>query len=168
MKNKSNKNSHSSTSLRQNEKSEFFTLLFARRSKKNILLIISLFVFYIAIPFTFCFAIPGGTTNPDGTITYVPLEKTAMDAADINSTGNLADFLKSVYNFGVAAAAVLAVLMIAWGGIEYMTTEAFQGKSDAKDKIWNAIFGLLLVLASYLILWTINPDIIKLPGSSLF
>jgi hypothetical protein len=134
------------------------------KNKKYILLIASLFVFYTLMPLTFCFATPGGTTTADGTMIYVPLEKDAMDAADINTTGNLAELLKSVYNFGVAAAAVLAVLMIAWGGVEYMTTEAFEGKSDAKGKIWNAILGLLLVLSSYLILWTINPDILSIPS----
>jgi len=139
---------------------------------KIILLIVFLCVIYVIIPLVFCPIASADLTshitpNSDGTITYVPLEQTAINNADIQ-TGNLRGFVSSVYSFGVAAAAALAVLMIAWGGVEYMTTEAFEGKSDAKKKIWDAIFGLLLVLASYLILWTVNPDIINLPGSTLF
>jgi hypothetical protein len=45
-----------------------------------------------------------------------------------------------------------------------MTTEAVGGKSDAKNKINNAIFGLILALSSFLLLKTINPAFI---GSDL-
>ena len=147
------------------------------QSKKIILLTFSfLFIFYASAFFVTCFATDSNTASSShvivdpttGKITYILLEPGVGQATQIDTSGNLKLFLSSVYNFGVAAAAVLAVLMIAWGGVEYMTTEAFQGKSDAKNKIWNAIFGLLLVLASYLILWTINPNIINLPGSTLF
>ncbi|MGB8815882.1 MAG: hypothetical protein WCC74_01390 [Minisyncoccia bacterium] len=143
-----------------------------KNNKKIALLIVSFFILCTAIPFTLCNAedaqpqnthfIP--SDNNDGTMKYVPLEKKAMINEKIDTSGNLGKFLASVYNFGVAAAAVLAVLMIAWGGVEYMTTEAFDGKSDAKSKITNALWGLLLVLASYLILYTVNPDILQIPG----
>ena len=40
----------------------------------------------------------------------------------------------------------------------------------AKEKIWNAIFGLILILATYLILYNINPDLVKihLPDMEVF
>lgn len=143
----------------------------SKRNKKILLTISFFFLFYAIMPLAY-----GATTdsignsniniNPStGKMMYFPLETEALDAAKITTSGNLGDFLSSVYNFGVAAAAALAVLMIAWGGIEYMTTEAFFEKSEAKNKIKGALWGLLLVLASYLILWTVNPDILKTTGT---
>ena len=134
----------------------------SRKNKKILAMISFLFVFYATVPFVFCFAqTDTGLTShlqdiDGGKKQYVPLEQTAINAA-LGTTGNptsdLATFIKAVYNFGVAAAAALAVLMIAWGGIEYMTTDAFYGKSEAKGKITGALWGLLLVLSSYLILF---------------
>jgi len=55
----------------------------------------------------------------------------------------------------------LAVIMIIWGGIQYMSTDAISGKSEAKNTIQNAIWGLLLAISAWLILNTINPDLVK-------
>ena len=61
----------------------------------------------------------------------------------------------------IGIAAVLAVVMIVMGGIEYMTSELIGNKEAGKDKIRNAIFGLLLALGAWTILNQINPDILK-------
>ena len=66
-----------------------------------------------------------------------------------------------VFNFGLAIAVVLALVMIIWGGIEYMTTDSWEGKNDGKTRIQNALYGLGLALASYLILYTINPCLVQ-------
>ena len=76
--------------------------------------------------------------------------------------GDLGKYLGGLYSFGVAAAAGLAVIMVIWGGIEYITSVAGEGKSGGKDKITSAILGLLLALGSYIILNTINEDLLKL------
>ena len=39
--------------------------------------------------------------------------------------------------------------------------------SDAKSKMKNAIYGLLLALGSYLILYTINPDLVNVKITAL-
>ena len=62
-----------------------------------------------------------------------------------------------MYQLGVGIATALAVLMVIWGGVEYITTDAIGGKEEGKEKVQNAILGLLLALGSYLILQTINP-----------
>lgn len=51
--------------------------------------------------------------------------------------------------------------MIIWAGVQYATTEAISGKSEAKKHWQGAIFGLLLLLGSYLILKTINVDLVN-------
>jgi len=61
--------------------------------------------------------------------------------------------------FGIAG--VLAVVMIVWGGVQYMTTELVSSKEEGKKSIRNAIFGLVLALSAYLILNTINPELLN-------
>jgi hypothetical protein len=79
----------------------------------------------------------------------------------LNVAGNGATtYLKNLYVFGVAIAAVLAVIMITWGGVEYSTTDAIGGKSEGREKIKAAITGLILALLSYTILNTINPYLV--------
>jgi type IV secretory pathway VirB2 component (pilin) len=69
-------------------------------------------------------------------------------------------YLENIFYFMIGTAGVLAVLMIAIGGIEYMFAGANPGKmKDAQEKIWAAIFGVVLAVGAWLILNTINPDL---------
>lgn len=74
----------------------------------------------------------------------------------------LSGYLQYVFNLGVGIAIALAVVMIVIGGIQYLSTDAIFGKEEGKKKLTNALWGLLLALGAYLILNTINPDILKL------
>ncbi|MBI2024382.1 hypothetical protein HYT00_03290 [Candidatus Giovannonibacteria bacterium] len=70
-------------------------------------------------------------------------------------------YAQFIYPFIISVAAVLAVIMLIVAGLEMMT--ASEGmRSDAKQKIQNALLGLLLAVGAYLILNTINPDLLKL------
>lgn len=80
----------------------------------------------------------------------------------IQTTTGLDDYLSRAIPFIIALAAVLAVVQITVGGFEYSLSEAITNKSDAKDRITQAIVGLLLALTSWLILNTINPDLVQL------
>jgi hypothetical protein len=62
----------------------------------------------------------------------------------------------------IAIAGGLAVVRIIIGGFQYITAEAFTGKSNAKDTIQSALLGFLLAAGSFLILNTINPDLTEL------
>lgn len=65
-----------------------------------------------------------------------------------------------LYTFIVTIAGLAAFVMIVWGGVEWMTSAGNPSKtSEAKDKIQKALLGLLLILASFLILQIINPDL---------
>jgi hypothetical protein len=100
---------------------------------------------------------------------YVPLEPNAFVGVGTGSTtsGNpLLDFLTQVFNFGIAIAVTLAFIMMVWGGIEYMTTDSWQGKDNGKKRISDALWGLGLALVSYTILWTINPCLVDFVGNS--
>ena len=52
--------------------------------------------------------------------------------------------------------------MIIWGGLEYATQDVPGAKGAGKEKILNAIFGLVLVLSPVLVFSIINPRILNL------
>ncbi|MFA7252383.1 MAG: hypothetical protein WC027_00820 [Candidatus Paceibacterota bacterium] len=92
---------------------------------------------------------------------YQPLEGDVF--ADFTTSGTSSDlalFLAGAFQFGLALAAALAVVMIVWGGVEIMLSESLFKKEDGKKKVWDAVWGLLLALVSWLILYTINPAIL--------
>ena len=89
----------------------------------------------------------------------IPLED--VDGDDTETT-TASDYIKGMFTLIIAVAGGLAVVKLIFGGIKYMSTDAFSGKSEAKDIIQNAVWGLLLVISAWLILYTVNPDLIKL------
>ena len=77
------------------------------------------------------------------------------------SAPSLYTYLRAVFLTGIGLAGVLAVLMIVIGGIQYIGSGMSpSGKEDAKERITNAIMGLLLALLSWIILNTINPTLV--------
>lgn len=76
---------------------------------------------------------------------------------------NLESLIAWFYAFIVGIAGLAAFVMIIWGGIQWMTSTGDPTKtSDAKDRIKQALLGLLLILASFVVLRTINPELTTL------
>lgn len=73
-----------------------------------------------------------------------------------------ADFIGRFYGIalGVVGGAALGVLI--YGAILWTVSGAISSKQDAMEWIWAAIWGLVLLLGAYLVLNTINPDLVKL------
>lgn len=77
-------------------------------------------------------------------------------------SGLLTQYLGLVFRLTLSAAAILALLFIVLGGVRYtLTAVSPSEKGAAKDMIFNAIWGLLIVLLAYLILYTINQDLVR-------
>jgi hypothetical protein len=88
---------------------------------------------------------------------YTPLEPIP------GFTSNTLDFqslLNSVFKILFTVGALLAVLMLTIGGVEYMVAESVGKKAGALHRAQNALWGMLLLAASYLILNTINPQLL--------
>ena len=65
-----------------------------------------------------------------------------------------------IYTFGVSFVGLAAFFMFTYGAIRYMT--AGEGSpSEARKIMYNAIFGLVLALVSFLILKIINPELVS-------
>lgn len=80
---------------------------------------------------------------------------------------NPADFVAKFYKIalGVVGGAALGVLV--YGAILWTVSGAVSTKQDAMEWIWAAIWGIVLLLSAYLILKTINPDLIDLKNPIL-
>ncbi|OGZ31748.1 MAG: hypothetical protein A3H02_01635 [Candidatus Niyogibacteria bacterium RIFCSPLOWO2_12_FULL_41_13] len=69
---------------------------------------------------------------------------------------------KWLFPFMLSAAAILAVLMIVIAGARWVASAGSEAEiKAARDMITNAIIGLILAFAAWLIINTINPDILK-------
>ena len=73
-----------------------------------------------------------------------------------------AEYMPGLIRFLVLFAVVAAVVMIAIGGVMYAGSEAMETQKTGKSMISDALLGLAIVLLSYLILYTINPDLVNL------
>ena len=100
---------------------------------------------------------PGSTTGceTDGKGNLVI--KTFNPAQD----NNLGAYLNLMIKIFIGICAVLSVVMIVIGGLEYMTSELVHSKEAGKEKITHAILGLIIALGAYALLYTINPDLLK-------
>lgn len=93
----------------------------------------------------YCLLAPLPLTNPGGPV----------DAKTSTST-----YLPGLFKLMIALATALAVVRLIYAGIKYMSTDAFGGKEDAKGIIEETLWGLLLVMSSWLIINTINPKLL--------
>lgn len=80
----------------------------------------------------------------------------------VSQNNPLGTYIPYIFRLAIGLAAVAAVVMIVLGGVQYMTTDAIQGKEQGKARIKNAIIGLVLVISAWLILNTINPNLLDI------
>jgi hypothetical protein len=74
----------------------------------------------------------------------------------------ISQYIAAIYGWAMGIVGILATVMILWGGIIYLTAGGIPERiSTAKDYITSAIAGLLLAFGSYLLLYTINPSLVK-------
>lgn len=96
---------------------------------------------------------------------YVPLVQ--IPGLPTTGTVDMSAYLVGIYNFLLSAVGIVAVFMLILGGMKYITAVGSSSATgDAKETIWNAIFGLLLAILSWVFVSTINPDVLYLrqPG----
>ena len=115
----------------------------------------------IFLLFTFCFLLlvsnPVSAQQTDYTL-LAPIPLSGAQSGD-SQTAKASDYIKGIFMLTIAIATGLAVIMIIFGGIKYMSTDAFTGKSEAKTIIEHALCGLLLAISAWLILNTINTNL---------
>lgn len=93
-----------------------------------------------------------------GTRAYLPLT-TVPGAFEQGKAVDPNELVGNIYQISIGIGAMLAVIMIVWGGMRYTLSEAISGKEEAKSHIRNAVIGLVLLLSSFLLLKTINNNL---------
>jgi hypothetical protein len=78
-----------------------------------------------------------------------------------NCTTDFQTYLPGLFNLSIGIAAVLAFVMITFGGVTYMVSDSLSGKEDGKKFVNDALAGLVLVIGAWVILNTINPKILQ-------
>jgi len=72
------------------------------------------------------------------------------------------DYVKYIFNSAIALSGLLAFIVLLWSGIQYFTSAGNpEIIKSAKSRIKSAFIGLLILFFSYLILITINPQLIS-------
>ncbi|MBX4210602.1 pilin [Candidatus Parcubacteria bacterium] len=106
-----------------------------------------------------------------GNLEYTPLAPlpgttngpcSVLNTTDPNCKATVESYIPGLYKLLIGIAGVFAIVMITFGGIQYMSSEAIGGKEAAKARINGAIWGLVLVVSSALILLTIDPRLLNL------
>lgn len=106
---------------------------------------------------------PPVTPAPIDYTVLAPLPNTTTCGAGggTNCQTTLDKYLPAAFNLAVGIAVALAFIVVTFGGVVYATSDALSKKSQGKEYIENALWGLLLVIGAYTILNTINPQILK-------
>lgn len=111
-------------------------------------------------------------------ISYVPRATMAQVELEtglptVPSTGltpgqELPSYIKYLFLFGLSLITIVALTQMIIGGVTYILAAGNAAKvEDAKNMIQQALLGLGLLLVSYLLLRTINPDLVSLRNPNI-
>lgn len=130
----------------KNERHYFFINQFCKRRKYRLLLIILSAVFLLSSSFVFALE--------------VEYPELPIGGVGITSRSSLSDYLFYVFNFGMWVGIIAAVFSLIIAGVFYLLSPIVpQAKERAKDRVFGAFSGLLILLTLYLIITTINPQL---------
>jgi D-alanyl-D-alanine dipeptidase len=94
--------------------------------------------------------IPGVTLSP------------ATKNGEIVSVPFLAQYVNGVYRYLIGISLIAAIVMTVYGGFRYLVGASLGDIKSGKKIITDAIGGMLIILAAYMILNTINPATLNL------
>ena len=136
--------------------------------KKNILFLILIIFVFGAIGF-----LPATTNASDGSshlvprkleITYPPLPSGTGILPPTTVDTLLPSYVAYIFYFILGASGLIALVVIVIAGFQYVASAGMPEKlNDAKNQIFSALLGLVILFSSFLILNTINPEFVRLP-----
>lgn len=130
-----------------------------KKDKKNILIILGLSL----IACLFFFSITKGIT------TTIETQYPEFETGEkITPETTLPEYIKYIFKFSFIIVGILAFAFLIYGGVCYLTSTGNPTvMKDAKDRIFSAILGLIILLCSYLILINLNPELITIEMEKL-
>lgn len=101
-------------------------------------------------------------------LAQVKLETGLPGHSTVPTETALPSYINYLFIFGLSLITILALGKMIVGGISYILAAGNVVKvEDAKDEIFQALIGLGVLLVSYLLLYTINPDLVNLRNPNL-
>lgn len=116
---------------------------------KNLIYIFVLFLFFASVSFV---------------LAQTPLEvkyPIIFGTAPTTLEGTtLVEYVNYIFNFVVATAGIVALVLLTYSGLIYLTSAGRPEKlKEAKKQILAALLGVVIIISSYLILHLINPEL---------
>ncbi len=107
--------------------------------------------------------------NPQVQIPNSPFAKTTVPVGTYNAASGtmtsdlLSNYIIAIYNYGLAIAGILATIVLMGGGVLWLVSGGDSGKiNQAKELITGSVTGMLILVAAWMILNTVNPNLVNL------
>jgi hypothetical protein len=79
----------------------------------------------------------------------------------------IGEYINGIYQYGINIVGILAAIMLMAGGLLWLISGGDASKiTQAKDIIIGSITGMVILMASYIILTQVNPDLVKMGSIS--
>lgn len=149
--------------------------------KKNLNKIKLLIVFLILIPIFLLLSTHSvlAATQFYNSLNYqpqvqIPVSGSGLDKASttvgtynsktgVMSSDLLARYIQAIYSYGLTIATILAVIVLMGAGLLWLTSAGNDARiTQAKEMISGSVVGLLILFGSWMLLNTINPNLLKL------
>ena len=80
----------------------------------------------------------------------------------------IAQYISGVYTFLISIVGAVAAVMMIIGGFQYLTSAGDKSRiAQGKKRIADALIGMVLAFGSYLLLYTINPNLVSFSSLQL-
>ena len=126
------------------------------KKQKTILIIFA----FVCVSLTALFCANDFAFSENLEIEYPIVPKAETPGTDPDEPTSLPEYIKYLFNFGIAIGGILAFLVLVYGGFLWMTSAGDPTAiGKAKTKMFGGIIGLCLLLGAYLIIGMIDPDL---------
>lgn len=84
-----------------------------------------------------------------------------LTSATPPTTTTVTDYISNAFTLAIALAGLFAVVRIVWAGIKIMSTDSVGNRSEGKEIIRDSIYGFILAIAAYAILYTVDRRLVQ-------
>jgi hypothetical protein len=128
--------------------------------KISIVLLLFFFFSFLSLPPALVFA-EEGSQDATQEISAPVLDTPTFEVIKFDYQEKIGEFVKYIIIWAFRLAGVFAFIMILFAGFQYLTAGGNSNQQkEAQERIFNAIIGIILLFSFWLILNTINPDIL--------
>jgi len=119
-----------------------------------VLLIVTLFTLYTG-------SVNAAEIKSFTPLTNIPLLESWQPGEEFE--GSTKGVFNQLFSLSIRIGAMLAVFMFIWGGLHFITARDNPTSiTKGREKMKNAVFGLLMLLSTFVVLNTINPELLNI------